>query len=181
MSWNPRQSPGSWWILLNMVPSPRLAPRVPQRPLDELDRRLLTLLAADGRRSNAELARQVGLPESTCAGRVRALYERGAIRGVHADVDPEVFGRGIEAMVALRFTGHAKRAIDDFRERVTRIPGVIAAYHVAGADDFLVHVGVGSPHELRDFVLDHLTSVPGVAHAETSLIFERIVGRAATG
>lgn len=164
-----------------MTSSTRTASRFPQRPVDAIDRRLLTLLAADGRSSNADLARQIGIPESTCAGRVRALFDRGAIRGVHADVDPELFGRGVEAMVALRFTGHAKLAIDDFRERVAQIPGVISAYHVAGGNDFLVHVGVGSPHELRDFVLDHLTSVPGVAHAETSLIFERIVGRSAVG
>lgn len=83
----------------------------------------------------------------------------------------------MEAMVALRFAGHAKESMDSFRDRVAAIPGVIAAYHVAGADDFLVHISGASPNDLRDLVLDHLTSVEGVAHAQTSLIFERIPGR----
>jgi DNA-binding Lrp family transcriptional regulator len=131
--------------------------------------------------SNAELARRVGLAESTCAGRVRALRESGVIRGIRADLDLAALGRPMEAMVALRFTGHAKESMDSFRDRVAAIPGVIAAYHVAGADDFLVHISGASPNDLRDLVLDHLTSVEGVAHAQTSLIFERIPGRAALG
>ena len=147
------------------------------RPLDDTDVALLELLAADGRMSNAELARRVGLAESTCAGRVRALRESGVVRGIRADLDLTALGRPMEAMVALRFTGHAKESMDSFRDRVAAIPGVIAAYHVAGADDFLVHISGASPNDLRDLVLDHLTSVEGVAHAQTSLIFERIQGR----
>lgn len=153
------------------------APTPAPRPLDATDVALLELLAADGRMSNAELARRVGLAESTCAGRVRALRESGVVRGIRADIDLGALGRPIEAMVALRFTGHAKESMDSFRERVASIPGVIAAYHVAGADDFLVHISGASPNALRDLVLDHLTSVAGVAHAQTSLIFERIPGR----
>lgn len=152
-------------------------PAPPSRPLDETDHALLELLAADGRMSNAELARRVGLAESTCAGRVRALRESGVVRGIRADLDLTALGRPMEAMVALRFTGHAKESMDSFRDRVAAIPGVIAAYHVAGADDFLVHISGASPNDLRDLVLDHLTSVEGVAHAQTSLIFERIQGR----
>lgn len=149
----------------------------PPRPLDDTDLALLRLLSRDGRMSNAELARRVGLAESTCAGRVRALRESGVVRGIHADVDLGALGRPMEAMVALRFTGHARESMDSFRDRVATIPGVIAAYHVAGADDFLVHISGASPNDLRDLVLDHLTSVEGVAHAQTSLIFERIPGR----
>jgi DNA-binding Lrp family transcriptional regulator len=152
-------------------------PVPPPRPLDDTDVALLELLATDGRMSNAELARRVGLAESTCSGRVRALRDSGVVRGIHADLDLGALGRPMEAMVALRFTGHAKESMDSFRDRVATIPGVIAAYHVAGADDFLVHISGASPNDLRDLVLDHLTSVEGVAHAQTSLIFERIPGR----
>lgn len=156
---------------------PPVPAAVPARPLDAADRALLRELAVEGRLSNAELARRVGLPESTCAGRVRALRDSGVIRGIRADLDLASLGRPMEAMVALRFAGHAKESMDSFRDRVAAIPGVIAAYHVAGADDFLVHISGASPNDLRDLVLDHLTSVEGVAHAQTSLIFERIPGR----
>lgn len=154
---------------------------LPARPLDDTDRAIIACLVEDGRLSNAELARRVGLAESTCAGRVRTLRESGVITGVHADVDDAALGRPMEAMVALRFAGHTRESMDSFRERIAAVPGVIAAYHVAGADDFLVHVTAPSSDDLRDLVLDHLTSVEGVGHAQTSLIFERIPGRRRLG
>ncbi|WP_353353783.1 Lrp/AsnC family transcriptional regulator [Intrasporangium sp. DVR] len=153
-----------------------LYPPPPARPLDETDRALVRALLDDGRLSNAELARRVNLPESTCAGRVRALRDSGVIRGVHAEVDHAALGQPMEAIIALRFAVHTRTSMDSFRERIAAVPGVIAAFHVAGADDFLVHVTAPTSDDLRDLVLDHLTAVEGVAHAQTSLVFERIVG-----
>lgn len=154
---------------------------VPPRPLDDTDRALVAALLEDGRLPNAELARRVGLPESTCAGRVRALRDTGVIRGVHADVDHAALGRPMEAIVALRFAGHTRSSMDSFRSRVAAVPGVIAAYHVAGVEDYLVHITAPSSDDLRDLVLDHLTSLEGVVHAQTNLVFERIVGQRPLG
>ncbi len=154
---------------------------LPPRPLDVTDRAIVRELLDDGRLSNAEIARRVGLPESTCAGRIRSLRETGVVRGIHAEVDHAALGRPMEAIIALRFSVHARGSMDSFRERIAAVPGVIAAYHVAGADDFLVHVTAPTSDDLRDMVLDHLTSVEGVAHAQTSLVFERIVGRSQLG
>ena len=125
---------------------------------------------------NTELARRVGLPESTCSTRVRALRDQGVLTGVHADVDLAALGRPMEAMVAVRFSGHRREQMDHFRASIVDVPGVIAAYHVAGENDFLVHVCAESPHALRDFVLDRLTGMPGIVQAQTSLIFERLRG-----
>src|SRR5687767_10489003 len=69
--------------------------------LDRVDRVLLAALQRDGRTPNNELARQAGIAPSTCLARVRSLRERGAIRGIHADVDPEVLGLSIQAMIAV--------------------------------------------------------------------------------
>lgn len=151
-------------------------PQIPRRPLDAVDRALVELLASDGRMPNAELARRVGIAESTCAGRVKALRDGGVVRAIRGEIDLAALGRPMEAMVALRFAGHARESMDSFRDRVSSIPGVVAAYHVAGADDFLVHISGATANDLRDLVLDHLTAVEGVAHAQTSLIFERVRG-----
>lgn len=150
---------------------------VPQ-PLDVTDRRLVQLLEADGRASNATLAREAGIAESTCLVRVRSLRERGVIRGIHADVDPHAVGRPVQAAIAVRFGGHKRSHFEQFRDEVPNLPGVTAAYHVAGANDYLVLVAAESADALRDFVLDHLTSRPGVLHAESSLIFESLRGQA---
>lgn len=144
--------------------------------LDRVDQHLVRLLIEDGRTSNATLARSVGIAESTCLMRVRSLRERGIVRGVHADIDPAAVGRPIQAMIAVRFGGHRRSHFEAFRVEVPHLPGVLGAYHVSGATDYLVHVAAASADALRDFVLDHLTNRPGVLHAETSLIFEAIRG-----
>ena len=151
-------------------------PRPTDRPapsLDDVDRAIVAALQDDGRMPNSELAR------STCSARLRALRERGVIRGIHADVDLTALGRPIQAMVALRFAGHVRANLEAFRAAVVEVPGVIAAYHVSGATDYLVHVSAESADALRDLVLDELTSRGGVVHAETSLIFDSV--RAARG
>jgi DNA-binding Lrp family transcriptional regulator len=149
----------------------------PAAVLDRVDEQLVRLLAEDGRTPNAALARAVGVAESTCLVRVRSLRGRGVIRGIHADIDPAAIGRPVQAMIAVRFGGHRRSHFEAFREQVPRLPGVLGAFHVSGATDYLVHVSAESADALRDFVLDHLTNRPGVLHAETSLIFDAIRGQ----
>ena len=146
--------------------------------LDRVDQQLVALLEKDGRTPNATLAREVGVAESTCLVRVRSLRERGVIRGIHADIDPALVGRPVQAMIAVRFGGHRRSHFEEFRQQVPQLPGVLSAYHVSGATDYFVHVACESADALRDFVLDHLTNRPGVLHAETALIFDMLKGEA---
>ncbi|MFZ0157503.1 MAG: Lrp/AsnC family transcriptional regulator [Kineosporiaceae bacterium] len=147
------------------------APRTPPL-LDEVDTAIVAALVEDGRMSNVALAHRVGLAESTCIGRLRSLRSRGVIRGFSAEVDLARLGLGVQAMVAIRFSGHLREDVEAFAREVAQLPGVIATYNISGANDFLVHVAAPGPDTLRDFVLDNLTGRQGVVHAETSLIFQ---------
>ena len=111
-------------------------------PLDDIDRRLLTLLERDGRMANNALASAVGIAPSTCLARVRALRESGVIRGFHADVDPAALGRGLRAMIAVRMQPGSRQQLAAFSRHVAARPEVLDVYFLAGADDFLVHVAV---------------------------------------
>lgn len=153
------------------------APRTPP-VLDRIDRALVGALVADARASNVALAQAAGIAESTCLGRVRSLQQRGIVTGYTARVDLARVGLPIQAFVALRLAGHDRDAVDAFGEHVSALPGVLAAYNVTGADDFLVHVAAGSPEALREFVLDHLSGYPGVAGVHTSLVFRTHPGQA---
>jgi DNA-binding Lrp family transcriptional regulator len=141
----------------DLLPGP---PPVRPPTLDEVDLDLLRLLQTDGRRSVAALARDVGLAESTCAGRVRALTERGIVRGFVADIDAASVGFAVEAMVAIRFSGHVRTQVEAFRDEVAKVPGVLALYNTSGGNDFLVHVATTGSDALRNFVLDHLANRP---------------------
>lgn len=143
---------------------------------DEVDRAILRLLARDARMPNSAIAEHVGVAPSTCHSRIRALRERGVVRGFHADLDPAALGLGLQAMIAVQLNAHTKQQIEAFVRDVPRLPGVVSAFHVAGADDYLLHVAVHDSDALRDFVLEHLTGHPAVRHTETSLIFAHLPG-----
>ncbi len=141
--------------------------------VDAVDRAILAALAADARTTNAALAEQVGVAPSTCLARVRALREAGVIRGYHAELDLAALGRPLEAMIAVRLSVHDREQILAFTERVTSIPGVLSVFHMTGGDDYLLHVAARDMQDLRALVVDHLTTHPAVAHAQSSLVYER--------
>ena len=132
------------------------------------------MLADDARVPNNALAERVGVAPSTCLARVRALRERGIIRGYHADIDPAALGRPIQAMIAVRLQSHARGHIPEFAAQVARLPEVLNVFFLAGAVDFYVHIAATSTENLRDFVVVNLSGNPDVALTETNLIFEHI-------
>lgn len=145
-------------------------------PVDALDRRILAELAADGRLSNTALAARVGVAESTCLQRVRSLRERGVIRGFHAELDLAALGTPLQAVVKVRLGSHNRDHVTSFHSILSGIPGALRILHVAGEDDYLVHVAVATAEELRDLVLEHINVHPAVRHTETQLVFEVIPG-----
>lgn len=144
--------------------------------LDRTDLRLLAELVENGRLTNAALAARVGIAESTCSQRVRALRESGVVRRFTADVDPAALGLGIQAVVKVRLATHGRDHVLAFQSHVQQIPGVLTIFHVAGEDDYLLHVAVESAAGLRDLVLEHLNVHPIVRHTETQLVFEVLRG-----
>jgi len=142
------------------------------RDLDAVDDALIRQLVEDGRRPNNDLAARVGVAASTALTRVKALLDRGVIRGVHADVDPTSVGAPVQAILALRLRAHDAANVRGFVTRVSSLPEVIQVFHVSGLEDLLVHVAVESTQRLRDFAFDSLTSDPVVAHAQTHLVFD---------
>lgn len=142
-----------------------------QPSLDQVDRRIVDILAADARIPNNALAERVGIAPSTCLGRVRALRDAGVIRGFHAQVDPVLTGRPIQAMVQVRMQSHARGQLTEFMAAVAHLPGVRNTYLLAGAHDFFIHVAMPDTEALREFVIAHLSGNPDVALTETNLIF----------
>jgi DNA-binding Lrp family transcriptional regulator len=149
-----------------------LRPASTYEPLDRIDRELVVALQTNARMSNKELAELVGLAPSTCLERLRRLRTRGVVRGFHADVDPVLLGRPIQAIIAVRLRVHSRELIDEFYEHVLELPETVAVFHVGGADDYLVHVAVSDTGHLRDLVVDDFTARSEVEHVETRLIFE---------
>jgi DNA-binding Lrp family transcriptional regulator len=139
--------------------------------LDSKDVRIVRLLRKNARMSNKELAARAGLAPSSCLERVRRLRMRRVLTGYHADVDPDALGIGLQAMVAVRLARHARSDVEAFERHLGTLTQVVTIFHVAGINDYLVHVAVRDSAHLRELALSAFTEREEVDHIETQLIF----------
>jgi len=146
--------------------------------LDDVDRKILSLLHADARITNNALAETVGIAPSTCHGRVRRLVDLGVIRGFYSDVDPVAVGLPLQAMISVNLQSNARGKIRNFIQKIRSKPQVRDVYFLAGADDFILHVAARDTEDLRSFVVENLNADADVAGTQTSLIFEHLRGAA---
>lgn len=147
--------------------------------LAPVDRAIVAVLRENARLPNNAIADRIGIAPSTCLARIRALEERGVIRGYHADVDPGAIGVAIQAMIAVRLRAGARHLLRGFTDQVVSQPEVVEAYFLGGQDDFMLHVAVPDVETLRAFVLEQLSANPQVAATQTNLVFEHVRGPAA--
>jgi Lrp/AsnC family leucine-responsive transcriptional regulator len=123
---------------------------------DDLDRRIVELLASNGRMSYTDLGRATGLSTSAAHQRVRRLEERGIIRGYVALLDSESIGLPLSAFVSVKPFDPA--APDDVPERVAKFPQVESCYSVAGDENYILLVRVSSPSALESLLADIRTA-----------------------
>ena len=145
---------------------------MPKTMLDAIDIQLVRELRKNARISNKALAATVGLAPSTCLERVRRLRLARVLTGYHADLDPDAIGIGLQAMVAVRLARHARAEVEAFQRHLESMSEVVTMFHVAGANDYLVHVAVRDTRHLRELALSAFTDRPEVDHIETQLIFQ---------
>lgn len=144
----------------------------PGSSLDDVDRRILRQLHDDPELTNKALAGRLGLAESTCAYRIRALRDAGVITGRRLGLDLRALGFPLQAVVKVRLGSHDQAHVTALYAALTAAPGVLQALHVAGTDDFHLHVAVADAEALRDFVLQYVTVHRVVRQTETQLVFE---------
>ena len=140
---------------------------VPDRSLDDFDCAIIDALQERGDVPNVELARTVGLSPAATLRRVARLRADGVITGVHARVDPERVGAGLQAFVLVVLDEHDEDSARRFAQAVAQMPQVLRADAVSGADDVLLHVAAAGTAELQD-VLRALPRI-GARRATTML------------
>ncbi|MBF8189492.1 Lrp/AsnC family transcriptional regulator [Nonomuraea sp. K274] len=118
--------------------------------MEEIDRRIVTLLARDGRMSFTDLARETGLSVSAVHQRVRRLEKRGVVRGYAAIIDHDAVGLPLTAFVSIKPIDPA--APDDAPERLAHLTAIEACHSVAGDESYILKVRVASPVALEDLL-----------------------------
>lgn len=138
--------------------------------LDDLDRQLLIELQADGRLSNVELGRRVGLSTSATHARVKRLEQDGYVDRYVALLNWEQAGYDMVCFVNVSLQMHQPESVTAFRAAVQAMPEVLEAFHVTGEFDYLLKVAIRNRNDLERFVLHRLTPITGVARIYTSLV-----------
>lgn len=145
-----------------------------QVSLDETDKTILRLLQADGRVSNAEIARQVGLSAPATHARVKRLEENGVVRQYSTLLDREAIGYDMVCFINVSLQLHQFEAIERFKELMQDMPEVLECYHITGEFDYLLKAVFRNRDELQEFVVNKLTPIPGMARINTSLALTEI-------
>ncbi|SJN33487.1 Transcriptional regulator, AsnC family [Microbacterium esteraromaticum] len=140
--------------------------------VDELDLRILADLVDRPEATVKEIATTLDIPASTCAFRLRSLRSRGVISNPRVQIDPVAVGAPVQAMIRVRLGTHNKVGVETLFDSLTATTGVLQVFHIAGADDFIVHVAVADASALRDIVLEQITVHDIVRATETQLVFE---------
>lgn len=141
----------------------------------ELDTTDLTILAAlqkDARTTQRAIAAAAGIAPSTCAARIARLEDAAIITGYTAVLDHRALGRPVEAFLAVRVRPHRRTLVEPFVQHVIGLGPTRALHHVAGVEDFLVHVCVEDITALQRLVLDDLTARDEVVSVHTTLIYQ---------
>lgn len=142
--------------------------------LDDIDRRIVSALQADGRLSMVELAERVGLSATPCQRRVKRLEEEGVIGRYAALVSPLSLGLTLQALVQVTLDDHSEKTVEAFEVAIRGRPEVVACYAVTGDMDFLLHVQTPDLASFSEFAMKALLRMPGVRGTRSSFIMQAV-------
>ncbi len=138
--------------------------------LDPIDRMILSELQADGRMTNVELAKRVGISAPPCLRRVRALEEAGLIRGYHADVNDRELGFEVQVFAMVGLESQAETELSAFEEKCRGWPLVRECHMLNGEVDFILKCVAPDLSTFQRFLTAELLTTPNVASVKTSLV-----------
>lgn len=137
--------------------------------LDKIDKNILKRLQEDGRVTNVELAKSVGISAPPCLRRVRALEESGYIKGYNAQIDHASMGYGVTIFAMVTLKSQAEDELEAFEKHINSLPMVRECYMLAGDVDFILKIVAKDWDAYQEILTKQLTSAPNVSTVKSSL------------
>jgi Lrp/AsnC family transcriptional regulator, leucine-responsive regulatory protein len=138
--------------------------------LDIIDHKLLEILQENGKITNAQLSKEVGLSPAPTLERVKKLENLGIIESYHAKVNREKIGLGVMTFVQVTLSGHKKSITEDFVEKISTVPEIIECHHVTGSCDFLLKVIANDIASYQTLIMETINEIEVVASTQTMVI-----------
>ena len=143
-------------------------------PIDGFDRKILDVLAVEGRISVTELARRIGLSKSPTQARLKRLEDRGVIRGYRALYDPIRLDRDHVAFVEVKLTDTRESALAAFNAAVMKIVEIEQCHLIAGDFDYLLKVRTAGMTGYRAVLAEKISTLPHVAKTSTYVAMQAV-------
>ena len=143
---------------------------MPLTRLDSIDRLILAELQADGKMTNVELAKRVGISAPPCLRRVRALEEQGFIKSYHAEVDSRALGFEVQVFAMVGLQSQAEVDLRQFEELCQGWPLVRECHMLNGEVDFMLKCVAPDLSSFQSFLTGQLLTTPNVGSVKTSLV-----------
>ncbi|MDR9423964.1 MAG: Lrp/AsnC family transcriptional regulator [Marinobacter sp.] len=144
--------------------------------IDRTDRKILESLQQDGSLTNQQLAERVGLSPSPCLRRVRALEEAGIIVRTVTVLDHKKLGLSLTAIILIGMDRHTPERFSAFEEQISEYPEVQECYLITGQSaDYMLKVVVPDMDHYHQFLLNHITRIPGVSGVHSSFVLRRVL------
>ncbi|AZQ65519.1 Lrp/AsnC family transcriptional regulator [Flammeovirga pectinis] len=140
--------------------------------LDSKDIQILNLLLNNARLSNKEIAAKIEIAQSSTHDRIKKLTQKGYLKGAIAQIDHKMLGLNIEVILEIKLNKQHRSIIEDFRLQVSQLTGVLQLFHMAGDNDFILHVAVKDSDELRSFILDKLSTLEYIHSTQTTMVLQ---------
>jgi Lrp/AsnC family leucine-responsive transcriptional regulator len=148
--------------------------QTPQTELDGFDRKILDVLARDGRISITDLAKHIGLSKSPTQARVRRLENEGVITGYRAMLDPIRIGRDHVAFVEVKLNDTREAALSAFNAGVRAVPEIEQCHMLAAAFDYLLKIRTQDMTAYRMVLAEKISTLPHVAHTSTFVAMQAV-------
>jgi DNA-binding Lrp family transcriptional regulator len=142
--------------------------------LDAIDWKILRELQDEGRITNVELSRRVGISAPPCLRRVKRLEDEGVIRGYRALLNAPALGMDVVAFCLVGLHHQSDAELKAFAEQTRAWPIVRHAWMVSGESDFLLHCVAPDLGSFQAFVIEELTSTPNVDTVRTALTIRQV-------
>ena len=142
--------------------------------MDRYDKKMLEVLARDGRISVTDLAAEIGLSKSPCQVRLKRLQSEGYIRGFRAVLDPARLGREHVAFVEVKLTDTTEPALSAFNAAVAGVTEIEECYLIAGAFDYLLKVRTEDIRSYRAVLGATISALPHVGSTSTHVSMEAV-------
>jgi len=138
--------------------------------IDQIDKKILNILQADGRIRNSDLANQVNISAPPTSERVKKLEKGGFIKNYVAIVDPQKIGVNCFTFVEVTLVRHGKDIMEKFMNSVLDLDEIMECHHVTGNADFLLKVATKDISTYEQFIFKKLTALADIQHLKTLVV-----------